>query len=79
MTNEEAIEMLDKWYGLFPSEAYEALDMAIEALKAQAAIQKTGKWWRRAWSIECSECGYDMPFAIRNYCPNCGAKMEEEQ
>ena len=43
------------------------------------AQQKTGKWWRRAWSIECSECGYDMPFAIRNYCPNCGAKMEEEQ
>lgn len=43
------------------------------------ATQKTGKWWRRAWSIECSECGYDMPFAVRNYCPNCGAKMEEEQ
>lgn len=48
----------------------------FEALQSQ---QKTGKWWRRAWSIECSECGYDMPFAIRNYCPNCGAKMEEEQ
>ena len=47
----------------------------FEALQSQ---QKTGKWWRRAWSIECSECGYDMPFAIRNYCPNCGAKMENE-
>lgn len=33
MTREEAIKMLDKWYGLFPSEAYEALDMAIEALE----------------------------------------------
>lgn len=32
MTREEATGMLNKWYGLFPSEAYEALDMAIEAL-----------------------------------------------
>lgn len=34
MTREEAIKLLDKWGGLFPSEAYEAVSMAIEALEA---------------------------------------------
>ena len=36
-----------------------------------------GKWENHGWSIRCSECGYDMPFATRNFCPNCGAMMEE--
>ena len=36
-----------------------------------------GKWVKNGWSIRCSVCGYDMPFATRNFCPNCGAMMEE--
>lgn len=32
MTRDEAIEMLNKWGVLLPSEASEAIDMAIEAL-----------------------------------------------
>lgn len=36
-----------------------------------------GKWIRNGWSIRCSECGHDMPFSVRNFCPNCGAMMEE--
>ena len=43
MTREEAIKLLNKWYGLFPSEAYEALDMAIEALSnAGQHVQHVG-------------------------------------
>lgn len=34
-----------------------------------------GKWEKHGWSIRCSECGYDMPFATRNFYPNCGAEM----
>ena len=37
-----------------------------------------GVWVKNGWSIRCSICGYDMPFATRNFCPNCGARMEEE-
>lgn len=37
-----------------------------------------GKWIRNGWSLRCSECGYDMPFSVRNFCPNCGADMREE-
>lgn len=46
--------------------------------------QKTGKWlWSfngKAILIQCSECGlhYDSWAVGFNYCPNCGAKMEEE-
>ncbi len=36
-----------------------------------------GKWIDCGWSIKCSECGHNMPFSTRNYCPNCGAKMDE--
>ena len=40
MTREEAIEMLNKWGVLLPSEASEALDMAIEALQREEAEAK---------------------------------------
>ena len=51
----------------------------LETLPAADVVErKTGKWLKSAWSIRCSECGYDMPFAVRNFCPNCGAKMEED-
>ena len=36
-----------------------------------------GTWIKNGWSIRCSICGYDMPFATRNFCPNCGADMRE--
>jgi hypothetical protein len=36
-----------------------------------------GVWVKNGWSIRCSICGYDMPFATRNFCPNCGCAMEE--
>lgn len=36
-----------------------------------------GVWVKNGWSIRCSICGYDMPFATRNFCPNCGADMRE--
>ena len=49
----------------------------LEMLHAADVVERnTGKWLKFVWSIRCSECGYDMPFAVRNFCPNCGAKME---
>lgn len=42
---------------------------------ADVVKRKTGKWLKSAWSVRCSECGYDVPFT--DFCPNCGAKMEE--
>ena len=40
---------------------------------------KTGHWINGNYHIRCSECGEDYPYRLRNYCPNCGAKMVEPQ
>lgn len=66
----------------------EAIDMAIEALRAEP---KTGEWIKATGMMPpefhghhcCSECGnfanMEPPFGNRedlsNFCPNCGADM----
>ena len=40
---------------------------------------KRGKWIRNGWAVTCSECGYDMPYTVRRFCPNYGADMRGEQ
>jgi hypothetical protein len=58
------------------ADAIEELEQENERLHA-ADVRPVvrGEWIRNGWSIRCSECGYDMPFSVRNYCPNCGADM----
>lgn len=69
---------------------YDALDMAIKALE-QEPKAKTGHWkvvsagyGDTAYICECSECK-DTVWVYKdadrkwNYCPNCGAKMEDEE
>lgn len=59
----------------------EACDMAIKALEQQ----KIGEWIKEHGSIyKCSNCGNFLDFdgvnagrGDANYCPNCGAKMED--
>lgn len=48
----------------------------IKCLPSAQPELKKGKWIRNGWAITCSECGYDMPYTVRRFCPNCGAKME---
>ena len=46
--------------------------------KLPSVVHKSGKWEFHCqhWS-KCSICGYADKFADKwNYCPNCGAKME---
>lgn len=41
-----------------------------------------GKWKRKNGIFCCSECNYQFEtegyIAFFNYCPNCGAKMDED-
>lgn len=81
MTREEAIDILKNTIVRFGRTngkmVYaEALNMAIKALEEPE--RKKGTWFNCGWSIACSECGYDMPWAVRNYCPNCGARNKDE-
>ena len=43
---------------------------------ADVQLVRHGWWISHGWSTVCSECGEDYAFAKRNYCPNCGAKMD---
>lgn len=50
-----------------------ALNMAVKALKKQ----RVGNWFDvGSLSCRCSECG-GKSNRESQYCPNCGAKMEE--
>ena len=36
-----------------------------------------GKWMVTPVYIKCSECGESFMLIPQNYCPNCGARMDE--
>ena len=86
MTREEAIKIMTWRLSLLRdycagSREVEAVEMAIEALKQPE--QKQGKWIVTGTFfdfLKCSCCGYKKPWNqdIFNFCPNCGARMEEE-
>lgn len=88
MNKEKAIEVLQALCAFnHPQEIREALDFAIAAVKA---TRNTGKWKYkeldnfRKYSVTCSACGveyidnYDgyIDPSIFEYCPKCGAKMD---
>lgn len=101
MTREEAIRHLEAAKLMLLgndnqpiSDLYYALDMSIEALKAEP---KTGHWIEKSFivngkingaQIQCSEClseircpqyRYEHLYEYEKYCSSCGAKMVEPQ
>lgn len=50
--------------------------------KAPTVEERKHRRWinPKAWHVECSECHHVLEFIcdVKNYCPNCGAKMEGE-
>ena len=87
MERKEAIRIL-KGDTLFNSrEKREALDMAISSLETDEAYQLEYEKSSRRWIehtdnystwVECPVCGIERAYPT-NYCPDCGAKMVEEQ
>lgn len=60
-----------------------AFEIAASCVYNLPAVEKVGKWerkWHTLFRCElycCSTCGHFEPLRC-NYCPNCGARMEEE-
>lgn len=50
-------------------------------LNALPSAQRKGKWIQsdvpESTLCKCDQCGWDMGAYCYNYCPNCGAEMEE--
>lgn len=79
MTVEKAIEILSDVGDINRccEEDAEALDMAIKALEQQTT-RPTARWERVMDYNKCSKCGKLTKFYLKyNYCPICGAKMQE--
>lgn len=62
-------------------EGYCAILERLKKLSPVTPQPKTGHW---IWNIEkgyckCSECGIGMGHKEFDYCPNCGAKMQESE
>jgi len=58
----------------------DGIDMAITVISKLKSAQRTGKWLdylKEGLKYKCSECEsrFDRPY---KYCPNCGARMDEE-
>ena len=53
-----------------------------EALKAVPTAEKSGKWIDYCGGVKCDQCGFECDdtyyLGEANFCPNCGARMEEE-
>lgn len=50
----------------------------IEAIPAADVREvKRGKWVAWYGAVRCVECGHDT-IIKSNFCPNCGARMEEQ-
>ena len=63
-----------------PLEDYRSMEQTVCKLtQALAEAEpKHGRWIEDEYGIpHCSECGTVNNTVFRNYCPNCGAKMDE--
>lgn len=86
MTRNEAIAHGKEQLEIFGGTHREFIRMAIEALERKRGewIKKHDEYWNVYW-YECSVCGRKPPndtFGQEwqpNYCPNCGAKMDESE
>lgn len=79
MTREQAIEHGKSQLEVFGGKHGDFIKLAIKALEQEP---RTGKWIEHfdesgKW-YECDQCHTDWGGAV-NFCPNCGAKMAEQE
>ena len=74
MTRETAIALLNNLRAFAEEDDEPAIDMAIEALSAEAV---QGEWViRENGNKECSLCGHERQDGWDYFCGYCGARMK---
>ena len=69
-----------RWYeGLEPYVHLRDVVFAIENLPSAEPERKPGHWIKNELGYHCSECSLGTTNKWFRYCPNCGAKMEEQE
>lgn len=59
-------------------ESMKIMHPALEVIDNLPSAEKRGKWIFDGCGTSCSECGYRPKLSGGwNYCPVCGARMEE--
>lgn len=52
-----------------------------QAVKRLSSAEKKGKWIDYCGGVKCDQCGFECDdtyyLGEANFCPNCGARMEE--
>lgn len=80
----KAIENLQDCYNGF-SDTYDKACIigVLEEVPSAQPERKTGKWiYNSPVTMKCNQCGLtikDWNWHRFKYCPNCGARMEEEE
>ena len=78
--NRRLIDANDLWQKTFICDEVAEVRKFIENAPTVDAVPVVhGRWIHKgAWHIECSECNYILAHIgeAKNYCPNCGAKMD---
>lgn len=78
ISRQAAIEALKRAEALTKAFGYHNV---IETIRDLPTAEKRGKWIDYCGDLKCDQCGCEADlFGIRgewNYCPNCGARMEE--
>lgn len=85
ISRQAALDALEKWWNC-RSENDDIYEI-IKAMPSVTPARKIGRWIMHIddlfpveSTMECSECGEHQPITIDdNYCPNCGAKMVEQE
>ena len=87
INRQAAIKLLEDW-----ADGYSYLEVPVDSIahklnELPTAEPKKGKWIEKNihsnwsdWTLYfCSECGKQFKdLEERNFCPNCGARMEEK-
>ena len=79
ISRQAVMDCFKKWQPYMATRLWD-FEQELSRLPSITPKQRTGHWVDTGSGQECSECheiqyGYDN---YRFYCPNCGAKMEEE-